>query len=108
MDPVVACADLVGRTGASMFSVGYLHDDVPVEEAGWYAQAYFKGARITAEDYRTPGAAADALAFRLINGGTCRCGLVGTTLPGPDGQCLWIRVGKQWQPGCPRAIGRDK
>ena len=42
-DAVIACADLVGRTGAKEFQVGYLHDDVPVEQAGWYAHAQYQG-----------------------------------------------------------------
>src|SRR6202035_2515601 len=35
-DAVKACADLVGRTGAKSFECGYLRDNVPAEQAGWY------------------------------------------------------------------------
>jgi len=38
-DALIAAADLVGRTGATGFEIGYLHDDVPAEKAGWYAHA---------------------------------------------------------------------
>ncbi len=40
-DAVTACADLVGRTGATNFTIGYLHDDVPPDQAAWYAHAQF-------------------------------------------------------------------
>lgn len=53
-DALIAGVDLVGRTGATDFEVGYLHDDVPVAEAGWYAKAQYRGARLTAEDHPGP------------------------------------------------------
>jgi hypothetical protein len=74
-DALVAAIDLVGRSGAHSVEVGYLHDDVPVEEAGWYAQCSFRGARLIEENYRDPVQAAEALARRLLNGALCRrCG----------------------------------
>lgn len=73
-DALFAAADLVGRTGAKSFEIGYLHDDVPAAEAGWYAHAQYKGARIT-EEGAGPVEAAEALARRLLAGGKCtRCG----------------------------------
>lgn len=63
-DAVIACADLVGRAGATQFKLGYLHDDVPIEEAGWYAHAQYRGARITVDDRRSPSEAALAFAER--------------------------------------------
>jgi hypothetical protein len=71
-DAVVALADLVGRTGAREFEIGWVHDDVPSEEAGWYATAKFKGARIT-EEGAGPTEAADALSRRLLTGARCKC-----------------------------------
>jgi len=122
-DAVVACADLVGRSGARGFEIGYLHDDVPVEDAGWYASAQYRGAWLVAENHRGPAEAAEALALRILKGGKCRCGkLVALSTTGaiafPDahmadgsrwtakdaaraGQCLWRRNGRQWVPGCP-------
>lgn len=98
-DVVVACADLVGRAGASDFELGYLHDDVPVEEAGWYGVAKYRGARITVEDHRSPTGAAMALAERILAGATCRCRLPVTLSDAAPG-CRWRLVGKRWEPGC--------
>lgn len=98
-DAVIACADLVGRTGASDFEIGYLHDNVPVEDAGWYAVAKYKGARITAEEHQSPTTAAMALAERLLAGATCRCRRpvsMSDSMPG----CRWRLNGRRWEPGC--------
>ncbi len=121
-DAVRACADLAGRSGARSFQCGYLHDDVPVEQAGWYAYAQFRGARISAENQPGPVEACDALARKLLTGAECQhChGLVTLTgagavaYPGPftDGttrteaelrakpQCRWTRMGPRWVAGC--------
>jgi hypothetical protein len=98
-DIVIACADLVGRCGASGFEIGYLHDDVPVEEAGWYAHASYRGARITVENHRSPASVALALAQRLLSGGTCRCRKPVTLSDDVDG-CRWRLMGARWEPGC--------
>lgn len=121
-DAVIACADLVGRAGATEFQIGYLHDDVPADQAGWYAHAQYKGARITAEDHPGPAEAADALACQLLAGARCRCGRLvalsdhgavafegqmadGSTWSVEEaraaGQCRWRRVGPRWEMGCP-------
>jgi hypothetical protein len=121
-DVVVACADLVGRTGATGFQIGYLHDDVPSAEAAWYAHAQLRGARIVAEDHASPAEAAQALAERILKGGKCKCGRVTTIRADgahvffkahtPDGQrwgareaaragqCLWRRIGARWASAC--------
>jgi hypothetical protein len=121
-DALIACADLVGRAGATGFEIGYLHDDVPPEDAAWYAHAQLRGARITAEGHRGPVEAADALCRRILTGAKCRCGkLVALSDSGaviyPDqrmadgssftpeqaakaGQCRWRRMGPRWQMGC--------
>ncbi len=101
-DVVQACAALVGRSGASGFEIGHLHDDVPVEEAGWYAHAQFQGARITVQDHRSPSAAALALGERLLRGATCRCRQIVTLSDGKPG-CRWRLVGARWEPGCDAA-----
>ena len=124
-DALVAAADLVGRTGAKGFEIGFLHDDVPVEEAAWYAHAQFDGARITEEGHVGPVQAAEALARRLLEGGKCtKCGgLVALSSRGAwvftdtrltDGtrwtadqalatkQCRWTRMGNHWVAGCQR------
>lgn len=98
-DIVVACVDLVDRAGASGFEIGHLHDDVPVEQAGWYAHAQYRGARITVEDHQSPTAAALALAERLLAGATCRCRQPVTLSDGRAG-CRWRLMGARWEPGC--------
>jgi len=98
-DAVVACADLVDRTGAAGFEIGYVNDDVPVEEAGWYAHASFRGARIMTENHRSPSSAALALGERLLAGGMCRCGQL-VTLADDQAGCRWRLMGKRWEPGC--------
>jgi hypothetical protein len=101
-DVVIACADLAGRAGASGFEIGYLHDDVPVAEAGWYAHAQYRGARITVEDHRSPTGAALALAERLLRGATCRCRRPVTLSDRIEG-CRWRLAGQRWEPGCDAA-----
>lgn len=119
----VAAVDLVGRTGARSFEIGYLHDDVPIEDAAWYAHAQFRGARITAEGHRSPSEAAHALAMRILTGAKCRCGrLVALADDGAyaylsarmsdgstftlekaiaAGLCRWRLIGDRWLPSCP-------
>jgi hypothetical protein len=98
-DAVIACADLVGRCGAREFEIGYLHDDVPVAEAGWYASAFYQGARITVDDQTHPALAAEGLALRLLDGAICRCTRPVASATAQDG-CRWRRVGRRWEPGC--------
>ena len=124
-DAITACADLVGRTGATNFQIGYLHDDVPVEQAGWYALAQYSSARISVEDQRGPVEAADALSRRILTGAQCfHCkklvalsdhGAVAFNSRLPDGsfwsvqaaaqagQCRWRRMGPRWARGCEEA-----
>lgn len=98
-DVVVACMDLVGRGGAKEFEIGFVHEDVPSEEAGWYAYAQYQGARIMVQDHRSPSGAALALAERFLNGGTCRCRRPITLSDTGEG-CRWKLVGARWEPGC--------
>lgn len=109
MDAVVAVADLVQRSGARRFEIGWLHDDVPSHLAGWYAHAQYRGARITCEDQPSPQHAADGLAASLLDGGTCRyCGAKTSAAPtvlghyegGDPGPCVWHRDGNTWISGC--------
>lgn len=121
-DAVKACADLVARTGARSFECGYLRDGVPAGQAGWYATAVFRGAKVTAEDKGSPAEACDKLAARLLTGGQCQhCRrLVTLSLSGAmahdvtlaDGRtwtaaeqaaaglCHWRRAGARWERGC--------
>lgn len=122
-DAVTACADLVSRTGAKSFECGYIHEGVPVSEAGWYATAMYRGAKLTAGDKSSPAEACYALAVRLLAGAQCQhCkGLVALAAEGAfafqsatliDGrqwdaadaakasQCHWRLVGDRWVRGC--------
>jgi hypothetical protein len=121
-DAVVAGADLVGRTGATHFQVGYVNDDPPHL---WYAQAQYRGARITEENHPGPVEAVEALARRLLTGGKCvNCGKLialsgsgafaytspvmadGSTWTAEEaaaaGQCRWTRMGRRWGSACKR------
>jgi hypothetical protein len=127
---VTACADLVGRSGAKQFQIGYLHDDVPSEKAGWYAIAYYVGGRIAAADQPSPTRAATELARKILTGAKCRCGrLVALSEDGAiafddpvmtdgsswtlekaaaAGQCLWRLTDRTWTPSCPEPDDRQK
>lgn len=98
-DIVVAGYDLGMRAGARQVQIGWLHDGVPFEDAGWYAHATYRGARITVDGRRSPSEAAQALAERLLRGATCKCGLK-VTLSDLAAGCRWRLVGKRWESGC--------
>lgn len=99
-DTVTACADLVGRSGASQLELGYLHEDVPIEAAGWYATAHWRGTRISVSERRSPSEAALALAEKLLIGAICRCGKVITLSDRYSSHCRWQLTGARWEPGC--------
>lgn len=124
---LTACADLVGRTGARQFQIGHLDDD-PASST-WYAHAMYRGARIGVEAQSGPGAAARALAGKLLTGAKCRCGRLvalsdagavaygggmadGSTFTVAEaraaGQCRWRLVGERWEPSCPVPAGRKQ
>lgn len=87
------------RAGAIDFEIGYLRDDVPVEKAGWWAAARYKGARIVTDEHRSPTTAAIALAERILADATCRC-TKRVTLSDAVPGCRWRLVGRKWEPGC--------
>jgi hypothetical protein len=120
-DALIAAADLVGRSGSKEFEIGYLHDDVPADQASWWAQATYQGIRIIAENHPGPIEAAEALARRILEGAKCKCGKLvalsdagamfydATMADGSSwtaeeaikaGQCRWRRYGRRWQQGC--------
>lgn len=126
---MLAAVDLIGRSGATGFEVGYLHEDVPAEEAAWWAKAQYKGARLQVEGQRGPVEACEALARRVLLGAKCaHChGLVALSDRGAvafgssmvdgstwtidqaraAGQCRWTRMGARWARGCEVAAGPD-
>lgn len=100
-DVIIACADLVGRTGADGFDIGY-SEHAPVT---WHAVAVYQGARIRSEGHASPTTAALGLAERLLRGATCRCGKTVTlssarAFAGTLEGCRWRLVGNRWEPGC--------
>lgn len=125
---IFAAIDLVKRGGAKDLEVGYLHDNVPSEEADWWAKAGYQGARIGVEGHKGPLEALEALAQKILTGAKCgHCGgLValskhGAFFPSSDPdepvlladgtewtlreaaqteQCLWQREGTRWIRGC--------
>lgn len=100
-DAMFAALDLIERTGAKEAQLGFLHDDVPVEEMAWYAHAQYHGARVSTENHPGPVEAVEALARRLLEGGTCAwCGEKVTLGPYPGKRCKWTRNGKRWERGC--------
>jgi hypothetical protein len=121
---IIAAAELVGRSGGRHFDIGYLHDDVPIAEAAWYASAQYRGTRITCENQPHPVAAAEGLARQILDGAQCQhCGRLVTLDPAgayavdrtmidgsrwtsgqqraAGGVCRWQRQGPTWIRGCP-------
>jgi hypothetical protein len=102
-DAVNAGLDLFRRCGAKEVQFGYLHENVPIEQADWYAWAQFhNGEKIMVAGKAGPVEAVETLARRLINGGKCTHCLQTMTLSGSarDGVCRWTRQGDRWQRGC--------
>jgi hypothetical protein len=119
---IAGAVDLVGRTGAKEFNLGYLHEDVPTDEAGWYAYAQYQGARITCDGQSGPVMAVDGLVRMILDGAKCMtCGRLVTTNPegayahdstmmdgtkwsaedqAKVGVCFWRRDGEIWQSSC--------
>jgi hypothetical protein len=103
-DLLTAHIDVLGRMGCSGFEIGYVHDDVPVEQAGWYAHVNYQGMRQIEADHPGPLQAAEALARRLLDKGGCKCAaritLDPTDADVPD-RCYWQIVnGRRWESSC--------
>jgi hypothetical protein len=135
-DAIVACARLVERSGAREFELAWdcphtpdAPDDHTCPQVTWSAAARYRGVRI-GEQGTGPVEAANALAARLLNGATCRCGRLvtlsdtgGVAFDRPRsviqeqlaeiglemvsakqavkvGFCRWTRKGDRWEPGC--------
>lgn len=115
-DRLHAAVDVIGRTGAKDFEVGF--DDEAPTNACWYARCDVVGVGNTSVAGITdPASAAEKLARKLINGGTCsHCGRTMTLViwikPGEDAlypaQCHWRRTRKRWERGCLDLIEEGK
>lgn len=122
-DAIAAAGDVIRRSGARGFELGYTNDEATrVEDAAWFAWADYGGTRIIVENRASPEEAAEALARRLLTGAKCKhcSGLVALSDDGAvaypglmrDGstmtveqartmrQCRWTREGPKWVPGC--------
>lgn len=104
-DRIVAATLLVGHTGAKAFEFGFANDSAArVQDADWYASAQYRGARVIVEHFTHPADAAEALARRLVEGGTCtHCGRT-TTMSERSSRrrCVYRRQGRRWNRGCLR------
>lgn len=99
-DPILAAFDLIGRCGAKASELGYERDNVPVHRARWHASAEWNDVRVAVKAHKSPEAAAEALAARLLERATCtHCGRLIALEPEPD-RCVWERVGPRWWRGC--------
>lgn len=96
-DLIRAAAHLVERSGGTGFEIGHTSDNPA--RPGWYAEAFFAGARIWAQDHKTPTAAALQLAEKILHGSSCRCGET-VTLNDTTTGCRWTLQGDRWTPGC--------
>lgn len=99
-DALLAGVELVGRSGAKDFTMGYLRDDVPISQAGWWAKAQYAGAELRIER-PDPVEAVEALARRILTGATCAHCHRKVKLGGSGGNsCRWYREGARWFRGC--------
>jgi hypothetical protein len=108
---LLAAIDVIGRANAVEFEVGYLDDTEHWQDARWWASARWRGRKVLVEDHPGPAQAAEALARRILNGGTCtHCGkTIVLTATRPKGSrrkklCAWRRDGARWVRGCAHRI----
>lgn len=125
-DLLLATVDLVGRSGAKNFEIGWLNDpgEPAYEKHGpqWWIKAQYKGARLITENHPGPNEACDAFGVQILTGAKCKCGkLVALSASGAiayddvlmadgstwtaerarkAGQCRWVRRGPRWKRYC--------
>lgn len=109
---LIAAIDVIGRTGAADIEIGY--DDEQRAPNWWYATCKVRHpgspsgwVTATIGGQLGPVVAAEKMARKLINGGTCtHCGRVMSLAGVPSERvmssnlCRWSRVGKRWERGC--------
>jgi hypothetical protein len=107
---VVALADLCGRAEATSLEIDWECPHTGTMADGeekthncpgvtWNAQAFWRGARLFTSSPSVEGATT-ALAQRILDGATCRCGMDVTLGEPTRRQCRWALVGDRWEPGC--------
>lgn len=111
-DPIMAIADLVGRSGGTEFEIGWVRDPDDPEYAllgpGWYAHAKYGNERLLVENQAGPCEAADGLARRLLDGAQCtHCKKPVSLSKEDDSVCRWRRLGPRWAIGCAKIVVWD-
>lgn len=107
-DRLAAAVEVIGRAAANDLELGWTSDDGP-HPGEWYATARWRGAKVIVEDHHGPDDAAEALAFRILEGGQCvHCGRL-IAVPGytyaQHAPCRWTRQGAHWIRGCDGGYG---
>lgn len=118
-DRLTAAIELIGRAAARSIELGWI-DDAGPKPGDWYASAAYRGARVTVEHQLGPDDAAEALAFKLMEGGQCvHCGhhltVPGVELADGSPSCQFHREGPHWLRGCddgyeapPQGLNREQ
>lgn len=70
-DALTAAVRVIGSSGATQTDIGYLHDDVPIDKASWWATAVYRGMKLTVENRASPVEAAEALARLVLRNAMC-------------------------------------
>jgi hypothetical protein len=96
-DAVLACADMVKRSGGRSFEIGY---NGPDDAPQWWAVAEYRGHRKMTDGHAGPIEAADALAREVLRGGQCQhCGGL-VAVDGDDAAFAFFRGrlddGRRW------------
>lgn len=110
-DRMVAAVECIGRGGATELEFGFLEDDVPMDQARWWARARWRGHQVSSDEHRAPWLAMEALMVEVIDRGQCgACGrtvALASTAPAPGARggtvCRWYREGRHWLRGCDRS-----
>lgn len=98
---LLAAVDLIGRTGAHSFEVGYDDDHTPTT---WWATARYRGRVLFVDEEPDPLHAVDELLRRIVNGGRCtHCNRTTTVGPSPiPFKCAYVITAGRYEPACRR------
>lgn len=95
--------EMVERTGAQNFEVGYLNEDAKrMQDADWFATARFRGTMVKTEHHASPVTAAETLMTLLMRDAKCRfCDRkISWGRAELKKRCLWRQVDGRWLRGC--------
>jgi hypothetical protein len=98
---LLAAIDLIGRTGAHSFEVGFDDDQTPTT---WWAQARYSGRLMFTDDEPDPLHAVEQLLLRIVNGGRCtHCRRTTTVGASPiPFKCAYVITAGRYEPACQR------